>query len=147
MVDRNENVGQELVNSTEKLKRSFKFLQDQINDLSLQISQIENITRLLPSWIEKINQLKNNVLIPNLDGISLLNLCSDLEEFIRRSASGNLGSIFFGKLFDKLSSVNEKRIEIRMSLRDLQTDISEISKISSKDSESLQRNLSKLLLY
>ena len=138
LANRNENVDQKLVNFTKELERSFRFRQDQINYLSLQISQIENIIDMLSLWIEEINQLENEILILNLDNLSILDLCPEFESFLYRSTLDYFSSIFYEKSFDKLFGVNEKINGVRISLTALKITI---RAVPSKDSESWQTYL------
>lgn len=139
LVDRRQNVDQQrLVTQTKILKTRFEYLQNRINDLSLGISQVEDITRRLPLWIEKINELENKILVQNFNDQFVLNLYSDFESFLRHSNSDYVSAIFYKESFDALPSVNEKIGRIRGyldSLRDA------IHAIPSRDSESWQIHL------
>ena len=126
LVDKKQDADQELVTYTQSLKASFKFFQNRISYLSIQISQMETLTRMLPLWIEKTNQLEDKTWNQNLDYQFIKNLDSDFELFLRESISDTFSAMFFITSFDKLTGVNERIEEIRKDLIQLKTDVEAI---------------------
>ena len=139
-----EDINQRLVIYNERLKKSFENFQNRTNDISLQIEQLQPVTRTLKLWNEEIDKLENNISIQNFNDLSISNLYSDFEIFLHHSNSDHnsnsdyICSIFYAKPFDMLHDVNEKITEIRRCLEDLKA---AINAIPSKDFESWQIHL------
>ena len=151
LADSNQNADQELINFTDELKKSFSSLQDRINYLSLQISQIEDITRMLPLWIKRVNQLQNKIVIPSYDDRFILDSCSnlysDFELFLYQSTSDCFGSIFYEKSFDQLFGVNARIAKIREILMILKDAIRAVFSKNHRNYKNWQSYLDVVMLH
>jgi len=110
----------------EKLEAGFSQLYGRIDVLSVQLEQSENLTRMVPAWIEVANRMPIWQQPTALDHHEMQLLDRDLRGLMHDSIRDHFSATFFQSHFDRLPGVSMKLEVFRERLRTLDRTVSTV---------------------